>query len=1228
MLTVQDSKCIEKVGPKPADNLIDCATRYCDDYYWGCTTSTAANVTMDGMYKCSDGPATGSGWSTCSASCGSGYRSRQVKCIQVNVNDQVIVDNDGLCSATGKPVAVEACNTHACPIYKWHLNHTVACPSCGPADSTGSATFVCRDESGANVHPSNCKDKDPSATMACNVSPCPAYLWTLSPTYSACSSACGPGTRKREYMCVEKSRQHIAVSESLCSGTKPNAEITTCLDKACETSSNYRWIIGMYGACSAPCRTPGEAVPSRIRAVLCVNQSDQVVDNSLCDASTKPQTSDPCNLLYCPGKWTASVWSNCSAACRGGIQTRTIQCASLNGLTTYFGDDETYCATSPKPPLVRECNLAECPKWVVTSTGACSTTCGTGTRPRTVQCVDGAGRVVTDNAAAAQVCTVEAAGAKPASFEPCNTETGKACNYWLTGEFSATCSRSCGGGVMTRDVYCNVNNGHDQFIADYSTTMDIACAHAPTPKPSATQPCNQQACPDANFALYELGPWSQCTAYCGTTGVRTRSLQCVVDGVIQATNAACAQATLPSASLGEACNRFACDTLKWKVLGQSDCSALECGSGSITRSVRCIRETANGDLVSPDDACMQHVTSQTRPADVIACNHNLTCNAAKNGGKCVDGRCVCSNGFTSIAGAADKCTVSPHIESALQVPSSVRVGTRVTARWTYTMPASSSALPPRYLVYLVPSGQSQGVFIGGVTATAEVFAFDVPTTQEPGNFFFKFVFNKDIHKNSDVFKITDLCEDVRCLNGGVCNRERGTCACPAAFTGEACQLNVCKDVLNSCGGASRGVCSTDGASCSCQSEYYGSACQFTRSVCGVNGPVTCVRGVVSPNNPCTQCVCPSSSTDLHWTGASCNTCNSAQHCASPGSTGTANAECTACMCNDGYSGVKCQCKYLVIKLAFSDVPASVSREQFVNNFVREVAYHMNLSSLEGNHRVLNGTIFVAITASVCPSINSSSFLALSSSSTNIRDYAQQQLLDISRFPEPGAAPLLQIAGHDISSRVIATTYQSTRNAELRAVADRLKRAKLVSQHGMILTDSVDEALNLLARDLTNYFLNPDSDLFRGESAQYINSNRGLGLVQPTCQGASCPSSVGGGGAATPEEEGNSGGNGGGGGGSGGGGGGGGGGGNDNIALIAALCGVGGALIIACAIYCVRRHKCAKNSGDIGKGIYVLPDGRNKSNMSKGVEGQQGVVNAIELQAAVAVDAPQVQVNEI
>ncbi|CAH1118874.1 unnamed protein product [Phaedon cochleariae] len=121
--------------------------------------------------------------------------------------------------------------------------------------------------------------------------------------------------------------------------------------------------------------------------------------------------------------WHLSEWSQCSATCGGGVQSRGPLCrestmdASDAEMERPTSVDDYFCEPADKPEReMRACNDDVCPyKWWVGPWQACSGTCAikgkSVFRRRSVVCVDGQEMALQDN-----FCDKKA---KPLEYEPC-----------------------------------------------------------------------------------------------------------------------------------------------------------------------------------------------------------------------------------------------------------------------------------------------------------------------------------------------------------------------------------------------------------------------------------------------------------------------------------------------------------------------------------------------------------------------------------------------------------------------------------------------------------------------------------------------------------------------------------------------------------------------------------------------------------------------------------------
>ncbi|VDM08890.1 unnamed protein product [Wuchereria bancrofti] len=84
-------------------------------------------------------------------------------------------------------------------------------------------------------------------------------------------------------------------------------------------------------------------------------------------------------------------WSECTASCDGGYQTRKVYCVESSNDTSGIvvenrKVDDHYCWQTHRPAISRKCNPKSCPKWEKGDWTSCSVTCGKGYRTRQIEC--------------------------------------------------------------------------------------------------------------------------------------------------------------------------------------------------------------------------------------------------------------------------------------------------------------------------------------------------------------------------------------------------------------------------------------------------------------------------------------------------------------------------------------------------------------------------------------------------------------------------------------------------------------------------------------------------------------------------------------------------------------------------------------------------------------------------------------------------------------------------
>ncbi|KFW63734.1 Papilin, partial [Pygoscelis adeliae] len=207
------------------------------------------------------------------------------------------------------------------------------------------------------------------------------YSWSYG-SWSDCSSECGGGFQSRLVFCTIDNEIY---PDYMCRNKPQPDNNRTCGHQTCPQTK--RWKTGEWGSCSATC-----GGGTQTRSVYCVafdGQSSQgVVDNAECMAfAQQPRSSQPCNMRQC-ATWSTGPWSECSASCGEGVQTRTVTCRTQRGSQA----QDFACLMEPKPSATQPCLKENCIQevgWHVGDWGLCSKSCNSGIRTRQVICADG-----------------------------------------------------------------------------------------------------------------------------------------------------------------------------------------------------------------------------------------------------------------------------------------------------------------------------------------------------------------------------------------------------------------------------------------------------------------------------------------------------------------------------------------------------------------------------------------------------------------------------------------------------------------------------------------------------------------------------------------------------------------------------------------------------------------------------------------------------------------------
>uniref|UniRef100_A0A8C9L739 ADAMTS like 3 n=1 Tax=Pavo cristatus TaxID=9049 RepID=A0A8C9L739_PAVCR len=315
-----------------------------------------------------------------------------------------------------------------------------------------------------------------------------------------------------------------------------------------------------WSPCSATCGSGIQVRDVKCRILLSFTQTEVELPEEECE-DVKPPTEQVCHEAPCDSDpvpytpefsraedgsviydWEYIGFTPCSATCLGGTQEAIAMCLHVE---TKQAVNETLCDNSKRPPpMTHACNMKLCPpRWQTGPWRRCSATCGVGIQTRDVYCQQPGGSTV-----AAEDCKDK----KPHSLQACNQIDCPP--VWHVEEWQQ-CSRTCGGGIQTRKVYCK------QLLTDGSFLKhsDDTCRE---PKLPTTKSCAKVDCPPQLV----VGEWSKCSVSCGV-GIQRRKIACqnrTAKGQYVAVNESMCSGSSPSL-LVRSCQMDACNKIKPKL---------------------------------------------------------------------------------------------------------------------------------------------------------------------------------------------------------------------------------------------------------------------------------------------------------------------------------------------------------------------------------------------------------------------------------------------------------------------------------------------------------------------------------------------------------------------------------------------------------------------------------------------------------------------------------------
>ncbi|XP_066458569.1 A disintegrin and metalloproteinase with thrombospondin motifs 12 isoform X2 [Eleutherodactylus coqui] len=166
-------------------------------------------------------------WSKCSATCGGGFMTREIQCIDIRENRPLRPFH---CQSPGhSPLQNTSCNPEPC--LSWLAKPWSECSkTCG--NGIRQREIVCPKENRCDLK------KSPVVVLNCSLDPCAS--WEMS-NWTECSAPCGEGVQQRTVQCVDTDNNRT-LNNSLCKKEPKPQESTMCNIQECsKIPGKSRW---------------------------------------------------------------------------------------------------------------------------------------------------------------------------------------------------------------------------------------------------------------------------------------------------------------------------------------------------------------------------------------------------------------------------------------------------------------------------------------------------------------------------------------------------------------------------------------------------------------------------------------------------------------------------------------------------------------------------------------------------------------------------------------------------------------------------------------------------------------------------------------------------------------------------------------------------------------------------------------------------------------------------
>ncbi|XP_028397063.1 A disintegrin and metalloproteinase with thrombospondin motifs 3-like isoform X2 [Dendronephthya gigantea] len=170
--------------------------------------------------------------------------------------------------------------------------------------------------------------------------------WVITDNWTPCSRSCGKGVTFLKYFCkIGDQIQPRLLCKDLTLDVKERFRY--CNIHPCENA--YQWLPGPWSTCSQTC-----SLGIMTRQVTCVELAGKKQVAPARCGGWKPSETKACILEVCEPKWSTGNWTECTATCGLGSQTREVICVDQRGQRI------SGCNRTTEPESRRNCRKPAC----------------------------------------------------------------------------------------------------------------------------------------------------------------------------------------------------------------------------------------------------------------------------------------------------------------------------------------------------------------------------------------------------------------------------------------------------------------------------------------------------------------------------------------------------------------------------------------------------------------------------------------------------------------------------------------------------------------------------------------------------------------------------------------------------------------------------------------------------------------------------------------------------